>query len=169
MVWQEVYLGLGSNLGDRHQNIMAAVQFLQEDPDIIIHKIAPVYETAPQGVRGQPDFLNTVALLTVKLTPWQLLVRTQRTEEAMGRVVGTHGRPRFIDLDILLFGDLQLEEPTLTIPHPRLTSRAFVVVPLADLAPDYPLTEKFSAKELAEVLRREQRVVLFTSPAPKSF
>lgn len=129
-----VYLALGANLGDRLQNLRAAVQALPPAAWSLV--ASPVYETPPWGIVDQPAFLNQVIQAKTDLSPQDLLDALKRLEAHLGRHPGIRYGPRQIDLDILLYDDLHLETPTLTIPHPRLAERAFVLVPLADLAPD---------------------------------
>lgn len=126
------FLGLGSNLGDRWAHLRAAVAGV---PDLVA--VSPVYETAPVGgPAGQGPFLNAVVELDTGLGPRQLLEVCRRLEEAAGRVRSQRFGPRTLDVDVLLAGDEQVDEPDLTVPHPRMWERAFVLVPLADLAPD---------------------------------
>ena len=129
-----IYLALGTNLGDRLGNLHAAVQALS--PAIQPLAVSPVYETPPWGYLDQPAFLNQVIQAHTALSPLDLLDLLKRLEARLGRLPGLRYGPRLIDLDILLYDDLQLETPALIIPHPRLAERAFVLVPLADLAPD---------------------------------
>ena len=129
-----VYLALGTNLGDRLANLTSAIQALP--PTVQPLAASRVYETPPWGYLDQPAFLNQVVQAQTELAPLDLLSWLKRLESDLGRQPGLRYGPRLIDLDILLYDDLQLETPTLTIPHPRLGERAFVLVPLADLAPD---------------------------------
>jgi len=129
----QVYLSLGSNLGDRAGNLRMAMQRMQES--ISIEKQSGIYETPPWGVLDQPAFLNQVVRGSTSLPPGKLLVFLKRIEREMGRKPTFRYGPRVIDLDILLYDDLQLERPRLTVPHPRLVERAFVLVPLAEIAP----------------------------------
>jgi 2-amino-4-hydroxy-6-hydroxymethyldihydropteridine diphosphokinase len=129
-----VFLGLGSNLGDRLANLQAAQAALA--PQVSILAASPVYETAPWGYRDQPPFLNRVVQAQTGLSPVDLLAYLKRIEVTLGRKPNFRNGPRLIDLDILFYDDLVLETPDLVIPHPRLAERAFVLVPLADLAPD---------------------------------
>ena len=126
------FLGLGSNVGDRWAHLRAAVAGV---PDLVA--ASPVYETAPVGgPAGQRPFLNAVVELDTGLGPRQLLEVCRRLEESAGRVRSRRFGPRTLDVDVLLVGDEQVDEPDLTVPHPRMWERAFVLVPLADLAPD---------------------------------
>ena len=129
----QVYLGLGANLGDRRSNLLQALQLIRSFADIL--KISSNYETKPVGFRDQPDFLNLVCQVTTELAPTDLLIAVKQIEKQLGRQASFRNAPRVIDIDILLYDDLVLETPDLTIPHPRLAERAFVLVPLAEIAP----------------------------------
>jgi len=132
-VTHQVYLALGTNLGDRLSNLDAVRISLP--PAVCISTASPVYETPPWGVLDQPAFLNQVVETQTDFFALQLLEYLKNLESHLGRVPGMQYGPRLIDLDILFYDDLILETPQLTIPHPRLAERAFVLVPLADLAP----------------------------------
>ena len=126
------FLGLGSNLGDRRRRLREAVAAL---PDVVA--TSPVYETAPVGgPAGQGPYLNAVVELDTDLTPRQLLDVGRRLEDAAGRVRAERWGARTLDVDVLLVDDLRVEEPDLQVPHPRMWERPFVLIPLADLAPD---------------------------------
>jgi 2-amino-4-hydroxy-6-hydroxymethyldihydropteridine diphosphokinase len=126
------FLGLGTNLGDRQEHLREALSAL---PDLVA--VSPVYETEPVGgPPGQDDYLNVVAELDTTLTPRELLELAHRLEEAAQRVRTVRHGPRTLDVDVLLVGDLVVDEPDLVVPHPRMWERRFVVAPLADLAPD---------------------------------
>lgn len=157
-----VYLALGANLGDRWGNLRAAIQALP--PTLQLLAASPVYETPPWGYLDQPAFLNQVIQAQTDLPPLDLLRRLKQLEVKLGRRPGARYGPRMIDLDILLYDDLQLETPTLTIPHPHLGERAFVLVPLADLAPD--LRPPGSPLSISEMLERVDRagIRLFAPP-----
>jgi 2-amino-4-hydroxy-6-hydroxymethyldihydropteridine diphosphokinase len=129
---ETVYLALGSNLGDRRHNLEAAIAALP--PAVRVLERSPLYETAPWGVTDQPDFLNMVLKGETRLAPAALLARLKRIETDLGRLPTIRYGPRLIDLDILFYDSLVLSTPELTIPHPRLHERAFVLIPLADLA-----------------------------------
>ncbi len=125
------FVALGSNLGDRRAHLRAAVEGL---PGVVA--VSGVYETDPVGgPGGQPPYLNAVVELETDLSPRALLDIGRRLEEAAGRVRAGRWGPRTLDVDILLVGDLSVDEPDLTVPHPRLRERAFVLVPLHDVAP----------------------------------
>ena len=129
-----IYIGLGSNLGDRQDNLYKAVEALP--PRVSLVAASPVYETDPWGFLEQPSFLNQVLEVETSLKPLNLLVYLKQIERKMGRGVGFRNGPRLIDMDILLYGDMTLDQEGLVIPHPRMHERAFVLKPLADLAPD---------------------------------
>ena len=149
-----VYLGLGTNQGDRLANLKAARSALA--PSIRLQRASPIYETEPWGYPDQPAFLNQVLEARTSLQPLDLLAYVKDLEVRLGRLPNFRYGPRLIDIDILLYDDLLLDMPGLQIPHPRLAERAFVLVPLVDLAPDlcYPggvltmqqLLERISSK-----------------------
>ena len=126
------FLGLGSNLGDRWSHLRRAVAAV---PDLV--RTSPVYETAPVGgPPGQGPFLNAVVELDTELSARELLAVCRRLEKAAGRVRAERFGPRTLDADVLVVGDLVVDEPDLVVPHPRMWERPFVLVPLAQLAPD---------------------------------
>ncbi|MGA2595089.1 MAG: 2-amino-4-hydroxy-6-hydroxymethyldihydropteridine diphosphokinase [Bryobacteraceae bacterium] len=147
-----VYLGLGSNVGDRQAMLRDALAAL-ESPRLHILRVSPVYETEPMYVQGQHWFLNMAAEAETDLFPLQLLHRTSRVEARLGRRRLTPKGPRTIDIDILLFGNSVMRTPSLEIPHPRFRERRFVLAPLADLAPELrdPVTRKTVRQLLGEV------------------
>jgi 2-amino-4-hydroxy-6-hydroxymethyldihydropteridine diphosphokinase len=130
------YVGLGANLGDRERTLREAVDALGAEEGIDVVAVSTLRETEPVGVGEQPRFVNGAALLETTLTARELLVRLLAVELRLGRVriPGEHG-PRTVDLDLLLYGDEEIDEPGLTVPHPRLHQRRFVLEPLAELAP----------------------------------
>jgi 2-amino-4-hydroxy-6-hydroxymethyldihydropteridine diphosphokinase len=147
-----VYLGLGSNLGDREKMLRAAIAELST-AELRILRVSPVYETEPQEVSGQAWFLNAVLEAETDLFPRQLLHRTSRVEQKLGRKRLAPKGPRTIDIDILLFGKAVVNTAELTIPHPRLAERRFVLQPLADLVPDlrHPVTRR-TVREMLDAL-----------------
>ena len=130
------YLGLGSNLGDRMASLSEAVSRLRIPNVLTVVRTSSIYETVPWGYTSQPDFLNCVLEIETRLPPAKLLKRIERVEQEIGRTSSWRYGPRLIDVDILLYGDLclQLTDPDLVIPHPRMNQRAFVLVPLAEIA-----------------------------------
>lgn len=129
------FLGLGSNLGDPEQNLLRAVQSIERTPWIEVAALSSAYQTEPVGP-PQPDFLNAVVALETERTPGEVLMTALGIEAALGRERGVRWGPRVIDLDLLLAGEVVFEEPHLTLPHPRLIERAFVLAPLLELEPD---------------------------------
>ncbi len=148
-----IYLGLGSNLGDRLANLRAAVAAFP--PRVHLLDGSPIYETPPWGYPDQPAFLNMVVRAQTRFSPLPLLTCLKQLESHLGRAPTFLYGPRQIDIDILFYDDLILDRPELIIPHPRLHARAFVLVPLADLAPDllHPRLHKTIRQLLAEVDR----------------
>jgi 2-amino-4-hydroxy-6-hydroxymethyldihydropteridine diphosphokinase len=130
------YLGLGSNLGDRAAMLQLAVDDLAADPAVRVVAVSRVYETAPVGGPEQDDYLNAVVAIETELGPRALLTLAQRAEERAGRVRTVRWGPRTLDVDVLLVGDLHVDEPDLQVPHPRLRERGFVLAPMRDVAPD---------------------------------
>jgi 2-amino-4-hydroxy-6-hydroxymethyldihydropteridine diphosphokinase len=131
----KAYLGLGTNLGDRRANLDAAIERLRAAPDIAVTALSPVYETAPVGVTDQPNFYNMAVEIETALPPDKLLAAVLGIEREMGRVRTVRWGPRLIDIDILLYGEATIDAEGLTVPHPRMAERAFVLAPLADIAP----------------------------------
>jgi len=131
----KVFVGLGSNLGEREAMIRLALEALSRLPGTHLVKASSLYDTEPVGEVDQPNFLNAVAQLDTELTARQLLWNLHLIEKRLGRVRTQRWGPRTIDLDLLLYGSLVLDEPELTVPHPELTARSFVLVPLVELDP----------------------------------
>jgi 2-amino-4-hydroxy-6-hydroxymethyldihydropteridine diphosphokinase len=129
-----VYLGLGTNLGDRPGNLGQAMEKLRGC--CTIEQVSQCYETKPVGYEDQPDFLNLTCCVATVLPPFPLLQNLKDIEQQMGRRASFRNAPRVIDIDMLFFDDLIMDSPELTIPHPRMSERAFVLVPLADIAPE---------------------------------
>lgn len=130
------FIGLGGNLGDPRAAMRAALEALDQEPSTRVTRVSSLYRTAPWGRTDQPDFLNAVAELRTRLEPRALLELCLSAEAALHRVRRERWGPRSIDLDILLFDDLRIDEDGLRVPHPRMLERAFVLVPLAEIAPD---------------------------------
>ncbi|MDP2932385.1 MAG: 2-amino-4-hydroxy-6-hydroxymethyldihydropteridine diphosphokinase [Chloroflexota bacterium] len=152
-----VYLGLGSNLGNRWDNLEKALALLSER--LQVKQVSPVYETEPVGNVDQPRFLNMACEVLTRLEPVGLLTLFKGIESKLGRVSSRPNSPRPIDIDILFYGNRVMDDPKLVIPHPRLAERAFVLVPLADIAPDFvhPVIGK-TVRELRDGLKEKQGV-----------
>ena len=151
METRSIYLSLGSNLGDREAHLRAALGELEHI--ITIRKTSSLYATDPVGVTDQPEFVNCAVEAETVLGPNDLLAAVKRVERDLGRRPTFRWGPRVVDIDILLYDDLVLETPELTIPHPQMTVRAFVMLPLAEVAPDriHPVQHRTIA-ELAAIV-----------------
>lgn len=157
----DAYIALGSNLGDRELNLLRAVSELGRLPGCRVTALSRFYETSPVGMPdGTPSFLNGVLRLSTGLGPRDLLAELQRIEQQVfGRSASATPVSRRMDLDLLLYGDQLLDEPDLTVPHPRLAQRRFVLQPLAEIAPD--LVEPLSGTTISSLLaglQSEERV-----------
>lgn len=151
---QSTFLAFGANLGDRDQTLRAARDILQSTPGFNLLACSPLYESDPVGgPQGQPPYLNAVLAATTELAPRQLLELCQQIETDFGRERKEKWGPRTLDIDLLLFGPEIIDEPDLTVPHPRLHERRFVLAPLCDLAPDlvHPRLRKPAHRLLAEL------------------
>ena len=131
----EVYLGLGSNLGDRMDNLLRGLKALSGS--IKLTRVSSIYETEPWGYTDQPAFLNCACAGTTLLTPEEVLAVLKEAETLVGRRPTFPGGPRVFDADLLFYGQAIIKTPHLQLPHPRLTERAFVLAPLAEIAPEY--------------------------------
>lgn len=145
------YLGLGSNLGDRKQNLIQALELMSKHA--VVEQVSSIYETEPVGNEEQPLFLNAVCRISTDMKPGQLLRLAKKIEARLGRKHSFPNAPRPIDIDILFYDDEVLNSKELTIPHPKLVERAFVLVPLAEIAPDlvHPGSGKAIKKLLADL------------------
>ncbi len=140
------YLSLGGNLGDPAASMGAALRFLDDDPDTEVSAVSSIYRTPPWGKTDQPDFLNAAARVETRRSARSLLELGLAAERALKRERVERWGPRIVDIDILLFGDQSIRERGLDIPHPRMLERAFVLVPLAEIAPDLVLAGRTAAE-----------------------
>jgi len=138
------YVALGANLGDPRATVLAAFAALANLPESRVARCSSLYRTAPVGILSQPDFVNAVALLETSLPPDSLLDALLDIEARFGRIRRERNGPRTLDLDLLLYDDIELDLPRLTLPHPRLHLRAFVLLPLAEVAPDLAIPRRGS-------------------------
>jgi 2-amino-4-hydroxy-6-hydroxymethyldihydropteridine diphosphokinase len=145
-------LALGSNLGDRAAVLQGAVDALLESPAVTGVVVSPVYETAPVGGPDQPEYLNAVLLLDTELSAAALLDRAHAIEQAFGRVRRERYGARTLDVDLIAVGDETSSDPSITLPHPRAHERAFVLAPLADVAPDLVLPGRGTVAKLLATL-----------------
>jgi 2-amino-4-hydroxy-6-hydroxymethyldihydropteridine diphosphokinase len=152
-----VYLSLGSNLGERHRNLDRALEFLSQR--LRMGRVSSIYDTEPVGDNTQPRYLNLVCQAFTRLDPPGLLALVKGIEHKLGRT-GKSGALRIIDIDILTYGDQVIDTPELVIPHPKMTQRAFVLVPLDEIAPDlvHPPTGK-TVKQLVKDVTEKQGVL----------
>ncbi len=127
------FIGMGSNLGDRRDYLLRAVEELHRQPDVAVLRCSSIYETAPVGLTEQPDYLNMVIAVRADLPAVELLQLLLKIERSMGRVRDVRWGPRTIDLDLLLFGRTALQTEELELPHPRIGERAFVLIPLLEI------------------------------------
>ena len=165
------YLALGSNLGDRAATISEALRMIGELPTTQVLEVSPLYTTPPAYVLDQPEFLNGAATVETSLEPRAFLAELLEIEQALGRVRAVPNGPRSIDLDILIWGEIVIDTPELTVPHPALHERDFVLVPLADLAADvvHPVTGRtiaahLDAIEVVDVIGYEVPVLALGKP-----
>ena len=151
----EVYVSLGTNLGDKDNNLRTAVRLMQERIGKVI-SLSSFYETAPWGFQSEHSFLNAAACIETRLSPEQLLLVTQQIERELGRTQKSSGnvyKDRLIDIELLMYDNLQIHADQLVLPHPLMTERRFVLEPLAEIAPEtiHPVTGK-TIRELLELL-----------------
>jgi len=142
------YVGLGANLGEPRRQVEAALSELDAIPRTRLLKASSLYRSVPMGYAQQPEYVNAVAELETGLAASALLAALQAIESRHGRSRSFANAPRTLDLDILLFGDAMLSEPGLTIPHPRMHERAFVLKPLLEIAPDAEVAGRGAARDL---------------------
>lgn len=147
----EAFIGLGGNVGEPRRAMTVALDMLDARADVAVKAVSPLYRTPAWGKTDQPDYLNAVARISTGLSARQLMALCLETERALGRVRAERWGPRTIDLDVLLFGSETIDEAGLSIPHTRMAERAFVMVPLADIAPDLVI-DGVTASDLASSL-----------------
>ena len=160
------YLGLGSNLGDRRKSLQDASELLDTlDDGVRVIRSSNIYETEPWGLADQPKFLNCVLEVTTTVSPEGLLALAKQVEQTLGREWSPRYGPRLIDVDVLLYGDITMDTPDLQIPHPRMEQRAFVLVPLAELADNivHPLWG-FTIGQMVKVVGGRDGVKLWEPP-----
>jgi len=150
---ETVYLSLGGNIGEPAKAFAAALRMLDADALTKVRKVSSLYRTPPWGKTDQPDFLNAVAALETSRDPRGFLEFCLESERALKRVRNERWGPRLIDLDVLVFGDREVHEQGLEIPHPRMFDRAFVLVPLAEIAPDLVVGDIAIAEQLKKIDR----------------
>lgn len=155
----DAYLGLGSNMGDREAQLKEAIALLNAHEKINVVAISPIYETKPVGYTEQPDFLNLCLHIQTQLSAHDLLNVALETEAELHRVRQVRWGPRTMDIDILLYGDEIIEEDDLTVPHPRMTERAFVMVPLNDIASN--VIEPHSGQKIQHLVPNDDTVVKY--------
>ncbi len=163
MTVERVFLGLGSNLGDRQGWLRAALQRIAGLPDTRLVRVSSIYESTPVGLAAQGRFLNLVAEVHTSLTPEGLLTQLQAIESALGRVRETRWGPRTVDIDILYWGTRVIETTRLRVPHPEAARRRFVLQPLSEIAPGWRVPPSFRP---VEALLREVGADQVVKPVP---
>ncbi|MEU6276926.1 2-amino-4-hydroxy-6-hydroxymethyldihydropteridine diphosphokinase [Streptomyces populi] len=150
-------ISLGSNLGNRMENLQGAVDALEDTPGVRVKAVSPVYETEPWGVEpgSQPSYFNAVVVLRTTLPPSSLLERAHAVEEAFHRVRDERWGPRTIDVDIVAYADVVSDDPVLTLPHPRAHERAFVLAPWYDVDPEAQLPGRGPVARLLDTVTRD--------------
>lgn len=154
------YVALGSNLQDPLKQVTKAFKALATLADTQLLACSSLYKTAPVGYDNQPDFINAVAKVETQLPPVALLRQLLAVEASFGRERPFPNAPRILDLDLLLYGDVRMQTQELTLPHPRMHERGFVLLPLAEIAPDLVLTDGQSVVELAKNIQQEDIQIL---------
>ena len=152
----QAFIGLGANLGDPQAQVRAAIAALGALPRTRLLASSSLYRSAPVGVAPQPDFVNAVARIETQLSARKLLEELLTAEARAGRERAAPGAPRTLDLDLLLYGDQVIEEPGLAVPHPRMHERAFVLMPLAEIAAEVSIPRKGSVKSLLAACRNQK-------------
>lgn len=156
-----IFLGLGSNIGNRKQNLMRAIELLNHHNDIIVRQISSIYETEPYGVKEQDDFLNAVIVVETKLFPEELLDVCLTIESRMGRTRELRWGPRVIDIDLLSYNNEAMHTERLTLPHPFFALRKFVLVPMAEIAGDFIVSDGMTVKNLLVQCPDSSNVTLY--------
>lgn len=156
-----IFLGLGSNIGNRKKNLMRAIELLNQHNDIIVRKISSIYETEPYGVKEQDDFLNAVIVVETKLFPEELLDVCLTIESRMGRTRELRWGPRVIDIDLLSYNNEAMHTERLTLPHPFFALRKFVLVPMAEIAGDFIVSDGMTVKNLLMQCPDSSNVTLY--------
>ena len=146
------YIGLGSNLNNPERNVNDALKDISDLQHVQLIAASSLYQSAPVGVVDQPEFINAVCKVSVDIGPDSLLRYLLNIEAKLGRIRTIRNGPRIIDLDVLLFGELRYESPDICIPHPRMFSRAFVLKPLLEIAPEIGASKNFSSMISTEIL-----------------
>ncbi len=154
----DVFLGIGSNEGDRESNIKMALDLIDQHDRIKVRAVSSLYETKPLGVSVQPDYINCAIRVRTELKPHELLKAVKSVEDALGREPNSHMLPRPIDIDILLFDDMHIDTVDLMIPHSRIKSRRFVIEPLLELDPG--IIEPVSSTPLRDFLKEVSSQVM---------
>lgn len=161
--WTRAALGLGSNMGDTKAALEKAISLLDARDDVRVTGRSSDYRTPPWGPVPQDDFRNACILVETSLSPQDLLRVCLETEQRMGRIREERWGPRLIDIDVLLYGDTAIDEPDLTLPHPRMAERAFVLVPLAEIWPDAPVADGLTAADALKSCDDIESVVLLSA------
>lgn len=161
MIQHTAYIGIGSNLGNPAEHVRFAISQLMQLPSSRLAAASSLYKTAPVDADGD-DYVNAVVCLLTALSPDNLLDRFHKLENVSGRKRTYRNAPRTLDLDLLLYDDKQINTPALILPHPRMTQRAFVLVPLLEIAPDVTIPGKGAAHDYLEPIRH-QPITLLTS------
>lgn len=151
----KAYLGIGSNIGNTRENIEKSIELLKNNPSIIVSTISSFYETAPVGYTNQDWFLNIVVEIDTSLNPYHLLDYCNNIEKELKRERIIRWGPRTIDIDILLYEGFSSDDEKLIVPHPRMCERAFVMIPLYEIATDLTINNK-NIKDIAENLKEEE-------------
>lgn len=156
----KVYFSVGSNLGDRVENLAQVIKIFSRDDRVMLARNSSVYETSPIGLESQPDFLNVVFEGHTELEPRDLLCYIKSVEKEIGREKTVRWGPRVIDIDILTYGDQIVEQEDLMIPHVRMKYRAFVLIPLAEICPDFVFPDGSRIETYLNYLSEEDKVFL---------